>query len=279
MRIASNAFYQRNQDAMSRLSSRADTLQTQIATSKRFSAPSEAAGAWRQLTGLRRAGADSAADAANITRASTLLSASDTALGAIGDRLQQAREIAIQANTGTLTAQQRAALAESIDAIREDVLRLANSQDTDGRPLFGGANGDVAYARTGGAVAYAGSGEPGAIPIGEGAEVHATTPGPRILADSLRSEEPVGPAVDDLKTALDSVAIARASIGARGARLDLEGERLDTAAIAREETRSALEETDIGMAVTELQKTLTVLQATQASFTKLSSLSLFDMLR
>jgi flagellar hook-associated protein 3 FlgL len=41
----------------------------------------------------------------------------------------------------------------------------------------------------------------------------------------------------------------------------------------------ALEDTDVTTAVTQLQKTLTILQATQASFTKLTSLSLFDYLR
>ena len=40
-----------------------------------------------------------------------------------------------------------------------------------------------------------------------------------------------------------------------------------------------MEDTDITSAVTELQKTLTILQATQASFTKLTGLSLFDYLR
>ena len=47
----------------------------------------------------------------------------------------------------------------------------------------------------------------------------------------------------------------------------------------REATRSALEDTDVTAAITNLQKTMTILQATQASFTKLASLSLFDYLK
>jgi len=50
-------------------------------------------------------------------------------------------------------------------------------------------------------------------------------------------------------------------------------------AVSREETRTAIEDTDIPTAVAELQKTLTVLQATQASFSKLTGMSLFDYLR
>ena len=51
------------------------------------------------------------------------------------------------------------------------------------------------------------------------------------------------------------------------------------AATTRETERSGLEDTDVTAAITELQKTMTVLQATQASFSKLSSLSLFDYLK
>ena len=47
----------------------------------------------------------------------------------------------------------------------------------------------------------------------------------------------------------------------------------------REITRSSIEDTDVTQAITELQKTMTILSAAQASFTKLSNLSLFDYLR
>ena len=43
--------------------------------------------------------------------------------------------------------------------------------------------------------------------------------------------------------------------------------------------RSKLEDTDVTSAVIELQQLMTALSATQASFTKLSGLSLFDYLR
>lgn len=42
---------------------------------------------------------------------------------------------------------------------------------------------------------------------------------------------------------------------------------------------SEIEDTDISTAVIDLQKMSTALQATQASFTKLSALSLFDYLK
>jgi hypothetical protein len=69
------------------------------------------------------------------------------------------------------------------------------------------------------------------------------------------------------------------AIGARGARLDIQAESLAKAANNYDIERGNLEGVDIQAAVTDLQKTMLTLQATQASFTKLSQLSLFDYIR
>jgi flagellar hook-associated protein 3 FlgL len=75
------------------------------------------------------------------------------------------------------------------------------------------------------------------------------------------------------------VLTVQASLGARAARVELEQAALGSADIDREVARAAIEDTDITAAITELQKTMTVLQATQASFSKLQGLTLFDYLR
>ena len=86
-------------------------------------------------------------------------------------------------------------------------------------------------------------------------------------------------ALAGIQSSVASVASARASLGARSARLDVESQRLTDVGEARESQRAAIEDTDIAGATIALQRTLTVLQATQASFSKLSGLSLFDYLR
>jgi flagellar hook-associated protein 3 FlgL len=295
MRISTQSVYDRGAASLSNLSATADRLNTQIATQKRISAPSDDAAAWRQLVGIKRATADEAADAANVTIATNLLAASDGALGAIGDRLVRARELATQAATGTLSDQQKGAIATELEAMVEDLLRLANTTDVRGQPLFGGASGDAAYVQAAdGSIAYVGVGEPSRIPIGDGASVAATTRGDAAFGDMFdviqglaaairtggtTSATASNTALDTLKARIDTVADARASIGARASRLELEAQRLEESGLTREATRAALEDTDIAATITQLQKTLTVLQATQASFTKLTSLSLFDYLR
>ena len=300
MRIATNAFYERANATMSALTGRANTLQGQIATEKKLAAPSDDAAAYRQLTGIKRAGADAKQDAANVTFAASLLSASDTALAQIETQLQRANELAVRASTGTIDPEQKKMIAAELDAIVEDLMRMANATDSRGQPLFSGASDATPYVRQpDGSIAFAGGGQAGAIPIGDGASIVAATSGENVfgnlsaagggttdvfavlqgLADRMRSGGEAGDAITDINTALNSVSTARASVGARAARLELEGDRMAENAIDRESIRSSLEDTDIATAITELQKTLTVLQATQASFAKLTELSLFNYLR
>lgn len=298
MRISTSQVFDRATRTMGSLTVAADNLQTRIATGKRLTAPSDDAVAYRQLTGLRRATADEKQDASNLALASSLLSASDTALDGVEAQLQRANELAIQATTGTLPLAQKAVIAVQIEAIRDDIVRLANSTDSRGSPLFSGSSEATPYVQASdGSVSYSGVGEAAPIPLGDGT-IQATTSGARIfgnittvggpsdvfavlsnLAAGLRAGADTGTAITDIRSTLTAVGDARASIGARGARVELEIARMGDAAVNREETRVALEDTDIPATVTELQKTLTVLQATQASFTKLSSLSLFDYLR
>lgn len=290
MRIATSQLYDRPMSLMSSLTQQADTLQTQIATGSRITRASDDSAAWRQLDTLKRADADDAAYAANVKLAQGLVAQADTALDSVTTRLQRAQELAVQAANGTMSASDRTAIGTELAGILDDLLSIANSKDVRGQPIFGGANGEAYAQASDGTISYTGSGEPSAVPLGANASVATGVTGDRAFGDMFATlqaiaaavaagDTPSGNDVDALQSSLDQVAAARASIGARGARLDLESTRLSDAAIAREDSRTAIDSTDISATITELQKTLTILQATQASFTKLSNLSLFDYLR
>lgn len=299
MRIATSQLYDRPLSLMSRLTAEADKAQTSIATEKKYVTASDNAGAYLQLQGLKRAGADDKAYAANVDMARSVLEQTDTVLGSVETQLQRAQELTIKAANGTLSDSNRVVIAQELDAIRDELFALANSRDVRGQPLFGGATGDVAYTRApDGTVSFAGgNADPAKIPIGENDSVQASISGSKVfgagsgdmfatladLSTALKAGGDVKTATDTaqatLKTRLEDVGAGRASAGARAARLELDADRLTETAGDRELARAGIEDTDIASAVTQLQKTLTVLQATQASFTKLTSLSLFDYLR
>lgn len=296
--ISTSQFYDRANSAMAGLSTKADALQTQVATGKRLVAPSSDSVAYQRLRGLARDAADDVAYTANLQLASESLRQADTALDSVTDQLQRAGVLAIQARSGTQTASSRAAIAAEIDAIVDGLATLANSKDARGQYVFGGADGGAAaIRRPDGSYALATT-TIGPIPTGPGGQTVQTGEAAarvfqvgstdafqvlQALSAELKAggtdSAALGSAITDITAAGAQASMVQASLGARAARVDLEQTRLVDVGVDREEARSALEDTDITAAVIELQKTMTILSATQASFSKLQGLSLFSYLR
>ena len=304
MQIGTNYFYDKNATQLGKLATQADTLNTQIATGKKFTAPSQDVVAYNRLSAIKQTNADSKAYASNVSLAQSLLQQSDTTLGTVATQLQRAAELTTQAANGTLSDANRKTIAIELQSIRDDLINLAGTTDARGQPLFGAASGGAAVVQAAdGTISFGGSGELSAIPVADGTDIQATDSAQRVfgnlpvsgggttdvfavlsgLISALNTGGSVtaatGSAAEGLKNALTQVANVQGSVGARAARLDIVSSQATDAAAARETDRTGLEDVDISTAIADLQKTMTVLQAAQASFTKLGQLSLFDYLR
>ena len=296
MQIPTNAFYDRAAQSMRGLTVQADTLQTQISTGKKLATPSQNAAAYQRLATLKRASADADGYAANLSLSASLLSSADTTLSAVSDQLQRANELTLQARTGTQNDSSRKAIADELDQIVESLLGLGNTRDPRGQPLFGGADGTAAVTKTAGGYSFA-STPLTPIPIGESQTVQPSETAARIFqsgsTDILTAltqfsaalkaggnvDAAATTALADIDRSSLQVSTLQASMGARAARVDLEQAQQTSAGVNRETVRSALEDTDVATAITQLQKTMTILSATQASFSKLSSLTLFNYIK
>jgi len=299
---STSLFYDQSLSGMTALSAQADKINTQISSTKRLQNTSDDVVAYQRLQTIARANADDTAYGASITLAQGLLDQADSTLGNVMTQIQQAQQLAVQAGNGTMTDANRADAATQLKTIVNQLVSLANTRDSRGQPLFGAATGDSAVTQAAdGSVSFTGTGTPAAIPIADGQSIQATDSAQNVfgvttaggqtdvfaiinkLADALNAggdvSGAIGEATDALNAAVTQISSAQASVGARGARLDLQAAQVKDAATNRETERSALEDTDIPTAVIQLQKTMTILQATQASFTRLSSLSLFDYLK
>lgn len=298
MQVSTALFYDRASSRMTALTAQASKLTTQIATGKKIINPSENVAAAQQLAEFDRKDADAAAYSGNLDLGASLLKQADSTLGSISSQLQRAIELATQAATGTLGPDNRKVIGNELDSIVDGLVGLANTNDMNGQPLFGTAAGDAAATRNAdGTFTYNTVNKQSPIPIGDGQTLQATETASRIftssagdtlkilgdLAAALKSGSDVSgdanAALDKLKTADDQVGVVRASVGARAARVDLQQTLLEGANTDRAELRSSIEDVDVTEAITQLQKTITVLSATQASFSKLSQLSLFSYLR
>ena len=293
--VSTRGFYDRSSAAMTSLTARAEALQTQIATEKKLQLPSDDAVSYQRLQGLKATGANETVYAANVKIAQAALAQADSTLGDINDQLRQATQLAVQAGNGTLSAEGKAAVAAQLRDVLKTITGLANTTDARGQPLFGGADAGAAVTvGANGTLTFA-AGQPSAIPIGDGQDVQVGVNAGDVLA--LKGGKDIGQVLTAMAAALeqggmpdasDSAALediskhavaAQASVGARAVRVDLQAAYFTSASIDREAARSAMEDVDVTTAITELQKTMTILSATQASFSKLSGLSLFDYLR
>ena len=304
MQIGTSLFYDTGSAQLGKLSTQIADLNTQIATTKKFTAPSDDVVAYNRLSTIKQASADSAAYSSNVSLSKSLLQQSDTTLTAINNDLQQAAELTTQAATGTLNDADRKAIAVQLQSLKDDLVSLANSKDARGQPLFGTATGTTGVTQAAdGTVSFDGTGEVSTIPVADGTNIQATDSAQRVFGNipvsgggttdvfamltSFISALNTGgdistaasTAADGLAAAQTQVSSVQGSVGAREARLDIVSTQSTDAAGARELDRSAREDTDLSTAIAQLQKTMTILSATQASFTKLGSLSLFDYLK
>lgn len=294
---------------MMALSAQVDALQGQIAIGKRVSVPADDPVAFSRAALLRRAENASDATQRGIDAASRRLTATDAALGSVADIVVRAKELALQGNNATLSTDDRGSLAREVVELAAAAANIAESRGSDGERLFGGAaaNGPAYAPDAAGVVRWQGAGRAPGVQVGAtvvasgiegpaafGTTVAATGTDPAsndvfatltalgaALAepDSALRQTALDAALTDLDGHVSRLADARATAGARLERLDSEGQRIASGKLATESDLSKLESLDMTEAIARLQRMLTVLQASQASFVKTSSLSLWDQLR
>lgn len=296
MQISTNQFFTSNQLNFKALTTQADILQTQISTGKVLNAPSDNAVGYRRLQGLIRDGSNDKAYSGNITIVQSALSQADTTIKSMTDDIQRAQELAIKANSGTLSASDRSIIADELDSIVKGLVTLANAKDSRGASIFAAGDSPAVTANPDGTFTIATTG-PTTIPIGDSSSAQPGDSAARLFVDSsggnilsdisalsaaLRGTGSVGTIAgttsDKLTASNNQIAGVQGALGARGQRVDIESTRITDAATDREITRSSIEDVDPTQAITELQKTMTILSAAQSSFAKLSGLSLFNYL-
>lgn len=298
MQIASSLMFDRSAARMGSLMSTAVKLQTQIATGKKFTSPSENVSVGQQLAEFDRKNIDAQAYTSNMNMSSSLLSQADTTLNSITEQMQRATELTVRAGNGSLSVQDRKVIGDEMKAIVDTLVGLGNVSDSNGRSLFGSAAGTPAITKNpDGTFLYNTAPALSEVPIADNMTIQPTETAARIfqspagdtlailtqLATALQQGDTTGESarnmLDKVNSATDQISIVQSSIGARAARVDLQQTLQENVSADREELRSSLEDTDMTSAAAEFAKTMTILNATQASFSKLSQLSLFSYLR
>jgi flagellar hook-associated protein 3 FlgL len=226
-----------------------------------------------------------------------------TTLSSASDVLVRIKELAIQATNGTQGTVSRTAIATEMKGLRDQLLSLANSRDTTGNYIFAGSKvGTPAFqADSAGAVSYQGDQTRMNIAVGDQRQLPLNRPCTnafvrvvRTDSDGVSSGTGFFQSVDDLITAVKAndkttmqrgltemdalhtgVVLAQADSGTSMKVVEQQGIILDDTKITLKTALSKVEDLDMATAITQMQKQMVSLEAAQASFAKISQLSLF----
>jgi flagellar hook-associated protein 3 FlgL len=182
MRISTSGLYQQTLSALLAKQKQLAKTQQELATGNRLTRAAEDPTGAAQAQRLDHA----LASLGHFDRGSNLLGnrlrLQESALADAGDYLARARELAIQGNTGTLSAEDRRLIAIEVRHIRSEMLSIANRDDGNGRRLFAGQrDGVVPFTESGGIVTYAGDDGRNLVDVAPDLALGDTEPGSEIF--------------------------------------------------------------------------------------------------
>lgn len=142
-RVATANMYDRTIQNISQRQSDLVKTQEQLSSGKRVTRASDDAVAATLAERAQNRMARVQADLVALEASKTALTQVESALGEAGDLLHRARELVVTAGNPSLTPAIREDLAKQLEGLREQMLAVANRQDTSGLTLFGGLGGSA----------------------------------------------------------------------------------------------------------------------------------------
>jgi flagellar hook-associated protein 3 FlgL len=307
MKISTRLLFDRASAQMSNVQSKLTQTQAQLAQGKQIinasDAPNQAATIQRLKSILNKQ--DSYQSSLNTIKAR--LQGEDTTLNSASNLLVRAKEIAVQGANDTLSLPDRKALATEMQALRDQLLSLANTKDSSGNYLFSGSRvKQPAFVETAnGSPVYMGDqtrmnvrvGEQRSIPInrtGTDAFVPVARPDTdgksigvgffQVLDDLIfglnnSKGNDIRRGVGELDALTQGVSLAQAQIGTNLNVVDQQTAVLEDTTLNLKTTLSSIEDLDYASAITKMNQQMMSLEAAQASFAKVSQLNLFNYIK
>lgn len=292
MRITQRMMVNQSMQGLEGNQSRLSDVQRRMTTGRAINKPSDDPSGTAAALRLRSELAQAKQWSRNAEDGRTWLGTVDTTLSSMNDQVRRVRELVVQGQNGTMTAQARSALATEIEGLRDNLLQSANTTYL-GRPLFGGTtSGSQAYDPATGAYL----GDTGVVTreVGSSTSIRVDVTGP----------EAFGPAGADLFSTLTTIAndlrTAPANLGTDLTALDAVSARMTTAltdvgarynrlerAVTAVETRtddlsislSTIEDIDLAKTIYDLNVAQLSYQGALQSTAKVIQPSLMDFLR
>jgi flagellar hook-associated protein 3 FlgL len=303
MKISTTLYFDRATQQLGDVQGELAKTQEQLSTGKQIVKPSDSPDKASLVTRLESELARQANYQNTLKSVNTRLQSEETVLKNTSDVMVRIKELATQAANDTLSPADRQSIALEISSLRDQILSLANSQDTNGNYLFSGSRvGSPAFGKSAtGQIVYQGDESRMKVAVGDNRRMNLNMPGSDAFGKVIRtdingSKAGVGffQAIDDLASAVKNsdhnniqrgiseidglqqgVSDATAQIGTDMNVIDMQNSVLDEITLRLKTTKSDAEDLDYTSAITKMNKDQLALEAAQGSFAKISQLSLF----
>lgn len=270
-------------------------VERELSSGRRLDTPSDDPAAVARALRLRTDAAtnDSLTRTSGLSR--TRLNAADGALDSLTQTMQRARELTVQASSGTLDSQQLGAIAAEMNQLLLQSVQVGNTSVA-GQYVFAGTKTTTAPFSAAGnapaAVTYDGNSNPIYQDVGGNARIQVDVPGdgpflPAMnvliqIRDALNSgnaDSARATGLPALDSALDGVLQVRGTLGARINRLDALDARLGDEKVSIQTQQSDVEDIDLTDTIVRLNSARNVYDAALGAAAKAITPSLVDFLR
>ena len=139
MKISTALFYKTSSEQMSSQQSKVSSLQAKLGTGNQILNPSEDTSKAATISRLESARAKQDTFLHNVGTAQTRLTLEEASMESMTEAMQRITELNIQAASDTSTSMDRRIIANEVRALRDELLKMLNTQDVNGDYIFSGS--------------------------------------------------------------------------------------------------------------------------------------------
>ena len=306
MKISTSQLFDNSVNQMNRQQSKIAEMQAKLASGKQIVKPSDDSEKSAVIQRLQTAIDRESVYERSLDTAENRLASEESALMSSERILQRIRQLAVQGNTDTLSVDDKEILANEITSLREELLSLANTQDANGNYVFAGSNVQTKAfdVNADGDIIYQGDKTQTSVDISDQRRLVLNRAGDEVFASVDRvvdgdtqdisffkviddfaqalatdDENALNLGLEEISSITEGMGASIADLGSRISTVNNQREILEDTNLRYQDLLSNAQDLDYATAVTKLSAELLSLEAAQASFAKISQLSLFNYIR
>ena len=306
MKISTSQLFDNSVNQMNRQQSKIAEMQAKLASGKQIVKPSDDSEKSAVIQRLQTAIDRQSVYERSLDTAENRLASEESALMSSERILQRIRQLAVQSNTDTLSVDDKEILANEITSLREELLSLANTQDANGNYVFAGSNVQAKAfdVNADGDIIYQGDKTQTSVDISDQRRLVLNRAGDEVFASvdrvvdgdtqdisffkviddfaqalAIDDEDALNLGLEEISSITEGMGASIADLGSRISTVNNQREILEDTNLRYQDLLSNAQDLDYATAVTKLSAELLSLEAAQASFAKISQLSLFNYIR